>query len=72
MLRFAKDKVLYITLESTQDCDVGIQMTQNKTEAPDMTVASVYSSQGEMGMQLIGNRRDSNADLAIEDHGGEE
>ena len=51
MLRFPKGKVLYITLESTVECHVGISMTHNKKEAPDMTVASVYSSQGNMDNQ---------------------
>ena len=44
MLRYPKNKVLYITLESTQDCAVSVFVTHNKKDAPDMTVASVYSS----------------------------
>ena len=51
MLRFPKNKVLYITLESDVDCTVTIKMSHNKKDAPDMTVASVYSSQGELGIQ---------------------
>ena len=52
MLRFPKGRVLYMTLESTQECQVGITMTHNKKDAPDMTVASVYSSQGDVGMSI--------------------
>ena len=52
MLRYQKDKVLYITLECVNDCAVGVAMTHNKKDAPDMTVASVYNSQGQMGMDL--------------------
>ena len=53
MLRFPKDKVLYMTLESNLDCSVGVSMTHNKKDAPDMTVASVYSSQPDMGGQVV-------------------
>lgn len=51
MLRYPKNKILYITVESDADCTVTVKMTHNKKEAPDMTVASVYSSQGELGLQ---------------------
>ena len=44
MVRYSKDKVLYITIESNKDCTVGISMTHNKKDAPEMTVASVFSS----------------------------
>ena len=46
MLRYPKNKVLYITMECVNDCSVAISMTHNKKDAPDMTVASAYSSQG--------------------------
>jgi|FrelakmetLWP11LW_1041352.scaffolds.fasta_scaffold432424_1 hypothetical protein len=44
LLRFPKNKVLYITLESTMDCVVAITMTHNKKEAAVVKVASVLSS----------------------------
>lgn len=44
MVRYAKDKVLYITLESNKSCAVGVAMTHNKKDAPEVAVASVYSS----------------------------
>ena len=51
MLRYPKNKVIYITVESDADCTVTIKMSHNKKDAPDMTtVASVYSSQGELGI----------------------
>ena len=44
MLRYPKNKVLYITLECVNDCSVAINMQHNKVVEPEMIVASVYSS----------------------------
>lgn len=40
-------------MECTNDCAVSIVMTHNKKEEQNMTVASVYSSQGQMGLELM-------------------
>lgn len=50
MFRYAKDKILYMTLESNIDCRVGITVDHNKKEAPGMTVTSMQSSQENMGV----------------------
>ena len=60
MLRYPKNKVLYITMECVNDCAVSVSMTHNKKDAPDMTVASAYSSQAQMGMEMV-NSLASNA-----------
>lgn len=39
-------------------------MTHNKKEAPDMTVASVYSSQHDVGLQKDPKRRASQVSLS--------
>ena len=45
MLRYPKNKILYITMEATEDCDIDIKLTHNKKEAPEMVVASAKNSQ---------------------------
>lgn len=60
MLRYPKNKVLYITLECVNDCAVSVQMTHNKKDAPDMTVASAYSSQAHMNMDQMNSMPGSN------------
>lgn len=61
MFRYSKDKVLYITMESTHDCCVGITVDHNKKDAPNMTVTSIHaSSENVMGM---GGRKGSMTSL---------
>jgi hypothetical protein len=64
MLRFPKNKVVYITLESTEDSSVMVSVNENKREAPDMTVATVYSSQGEDSPEkkFVGSNHDLQSD----------
>lgn len=62
MFRYPKDKVLYITLESTHDCCVGITVDHNKKDAPNMTVTSIYASQ-ESGVGGMGGRKGSMTSL---------
>jgi len=43
MLRYPKDRVLYITLESDVDCNPSVRVLQNKKDATEVTVNSMTS-----------------------------
>ena len=40
MLRFPKNKVLYLTLESDEDCNPSVKMTQNKKDNEDIVMVT--------------------------------
>ena len=44
MLRYPKNKILYITMEATEDCDIDIKMTHNKKEEKEMVVTSAKNA----------------------------
>lgn len=43
-MRYSKDKVLYITMESDVDCSPSIRVNHNKKDEPEVAVASVAQS----------------------------
>ena len=40
MIRYPKNKVLYLTLESDQDCNPSVKMTQNKKDIEDIAIVT--------------------------------
>lgn len=53
MLRYPKDKVLYISMESDVDCSPAVSVTHNKKEVQEIAVASVAASHSQKGSGIL-------------------